>query len=196
MVNRGRAPMPAAAVQLGLGDLARADADGLPPAAPPRQLGQGGERLLRAAVVVDELAKGHRADVVAADQAQAGKPLGVVERRLRQRRRRQPRARLTSGRQSCCSRPSSRRRMLAWCLRKMSAAIVDDERQPGPAGDEIEQYDRRGRAQRGERGVARARRHPQPRSRPNRAAAGQFMPISTPMKVATPLPPRNRSHTG
>jgi hypothetical protein len=33
--------------------------------------------------MIDELAKGDRADVVAADQSQAGQALGSVERRLR-----------------------------------------------------------------------------------------------------------------
>ena len=98
MVKRGWAPILSAASSSASACLARADADRLPPAA-PRQLGQRGERRLRPAEVIDELAEGDGADVVAADQSQAGQALGGIERRLRQRRRRQPGAglRLTAG---------------------------------------------------------------------------------------------------
>ena len=96
---------PVGGLELGLGLRRRADADRLPPAA-PRQLGQRRQRRLGSAEVVDELAEGDGPDVVAADQSEAGQPLGGIERRLRQRRRRQPRAgfRRTSGRQSCSPR--------------------------------------------------------------------------------------------
>ena len=82
---------------------------------PPRarQLGQRVQRLLRAAEMIDELAERDRADVVAADQAQARQALRGVERRLRQRCRRQPRAHAHDRAPILLSRPSSRRRMLA-----------------------------------------------------------------------------------
>ena len=48
-----------------------------PAAAAARQLGQGVERRLGAAEVIDQLAEGDRADVLAADQAQAGEPLAA-----------------------------------------------------------------------------------------------------------------------
>ena len=102
---------PVRGLELGLGRLARADADRLPPAA-PRQLGQRRERRLRPAEVIDELAEGDGADVVAADQPEARQALGSIERCLRQRRRRQPCPHvrtwlptgLTIGRQSCSPR--------------------------------------------------------------------------------------------
>jgi len=73
---------PVGGLELGPGVRLGTDADRLPPAA-PRQLRQRRQRGLGPAEVIDELAKGDRADVVAADQAQAGRALGSVERRLR-----------------------------------------------------------------------------------------------------------------
>ena len=50
-----------------------------------------------AAEVIDELAEGDGTDMIAADKAQARQALGGIERRLRQGRRRQSRARLRIG---------------------------------------------------------------------------------------------------
>ena len=65
--EEGACADPVCGLELGLGRLARADADRLPAAA-PRQLGERCQRRLRPAEVIDELAEGDRADVVAADQ--------------------------------------------------------------------------------------------------------------------------------
>ena len=48
-----------------------------------REAGQGVERRLRRAFAVEQLAKGLRSDIVGADQAQPGDPLGVGQRGFR-----------------------------------------------------------------------------------------------------------------
>ena len=130
MVNSGRAPIRSRRLQLRLGLVARTDADRLLAPAAAGQLGQRGERLLGAAEMVDELAKRDGPDVVAADQAEARQPLCGV--------RAVPAAAApASG--ACVAQdrlpillswPSSRRRMLAWCLRKISAAMMSTNGKP------------------------------------------------------------------
>ena len=84
----------AGSIEFGFGCGSRADGDGTCAPAAARELGQGGECLVGAAEAIDEFAERRRPDVLAADEAQAGQPLRVVERRLRQRRGRQAQSRL------------------------------------------------------------------------------------------------------
>ena len=92
MVKSGRAPILRGGLQLGLGCRCAGRCGSA--CRPPRRdsSGSAAQRLLGAAEMVDELAKGDGADVVAADQAQARQALCRVERRLRKGCRRQPRA--------------------------------------------------------------------------------------------------------
>ena len=94
MVNSGRAPILSAASSSASATLRGQMRNAC---RPPRrgQLGQRLQCLLGAAEMIDEFAERDGADVVAADQAQARQALCGVERRLRQRRRRQPRAQLS-----------------------------------------------------------------------------------------------------
>ena len=64
-------------VEFRLGLVARADADRLLAPAAPGEVGQRGKRLLRAAAMVDQLAKRHGADLLAADQPEARQALFV-----------------------------------------------------------------------------------------------------------------------
>ena len=92
-LDREQRPAPARArrFEFRLRAIRRADrSSGRPRRLSARQLRQGGECRGGAAVVVDQFAERDRADVLGADQAQTGEALGVVERRLRQRRRRRP----------------------------------------------------------------------------------------------------------
>ena len=155
MVKRGRAPILSAASAR---RAACASGQMRIDCRPPRRDSSGSavERRLRPAEMVDELAEGDRPDVVAADQSQAGQPLGGVERRLRQRRRRQPRAGLeaclpiglprgrTTWRRSC----SPRRRADGGCWRgawrKSEATMMRMSGNPAHPRDRVD----RGRRQR------------------------------------------------
>ncbi len=91
---------------------------------PPDEVGQRGECRAGAAEAADQLAVGDRADVLAADQAQAGDVVGGGERGGVARR-----AGL-AGEQAAhfapirLSVPARRRRILSACLRISSAAIA------------------------------------------------------------------------
>jgi hypothetical protein len=76
---------PARRFELLGGDVFRADTDWPPAAGPSRQLGQSIEGRLRPSEMIDEFPECDRADILGADQPQAGKALCVVERRNGQR---------------------------------------------------------------------------------------------------------------
>ena len=131
--------------------------------AAPRQLGQRRQRLLGAAEVIDELAEGDGADIVAADQPQARQPLGSHRaepaaagpgvRRVRDAAWAQDRAPIL------LSSPASRRRMLPWCLTKIRIAMMRMNSRPAWPRSEVVEHDGDGRRQRRQRGIARGGGH-------------------------------------